>query len=247
MHFKGFPPLEKPFHIAPLVHHFMGGILIDEECRTDLAGLFAAGEVTGGIHGANRSGGNALTDCVVFGAKAGQYAAEHVKIKPKSQIDETEAKQKLERISQIASREASDLGSPRLVKAKVQEIMWEKAGVIRNRKSLLEAEKELTQLKQENLPKLFGKNPHEVMEAIEATNMIIVASLVVKAALARKESRGAHYRTDYPNQDDKKWLGHAVLTKRSEKRKANTRIARAEVEFDFLTEMNTHMRVQVRS
>ena len=223
-HLKGFPILTKPLHVTPIAHHFMGGIPIDEECKTDLQGLFAAGEVTGGIHGANRLGGNALTDCIVYGARAGQHATEHVKTKPKSQVDKTQVKQKLERVGQIAAREVSDLGNPKLVMARVQEIMWEKAGVIRNQQSLLEAEKELTQLKEENLPKLFGRKPHEVMEAVEATNMFIVASLVVKAALARKESRGAHCRTDYPNQDDKNWLKHVVLTKKHEETIVDTRL-----------------------
>jgi len=222
-HLKGFPILTKPLHVTPLVHHFMGGIPIDEKCKTDLPGLFAAGEVTGGIHGANRLGGNALTECIVYGARAGQHATEHAKTKPKSQVDKTQVKQKLERVGQIAKREVSDLGNPKLVMARVQEIMWEKAGVIRNQQSLLEAEKELTQLKEENLPKLYGRNPYEIMEAIEATNIFIVASLVVKAALARKESRGAHFRIDYPNQDDKNWLKHVVLTKKLEEVKVDTR------------------------
>jgi len=222
-HLKGFPILTKPLHVTPLAHHFMGGIPIDEGGKTDLPGLFAAGEVTGGIHGANRLGGNALTDCIVYGARAGQHAAEHVRNKPRSQADKKRAKQKLERVGQIATREVSDLGNPKLVMAMVQGIMWEKAGVIRSQQSLLEAEKELTQLKEENLPKLFGRKPHEVMEAVEATNMFIVAGLVVKAALARKESRGAHFRIDYPNQDDKNWLKHVVLTKKPEVTKVDTR------------------------
>ncbi len=95
--------------------------------------------------------------------------------------------------------------------------------MIRNQQSLLETEEELTKLKEENLPKLFGGKPHEVMEAVEATNLFIVASLVVKAALARKESRGAHFRIDYPNKDDKNWLKHVVLTKRREETKVDTR------------------------
>lgn len=222
-HLKGFPILTKPLHVTPLAHHFMGGIPIDEECKTDLPGLFAAGEVTGGIHGANRLGGNALSDCIVHGARAGQHAAEHAKTKPRSQVDKTLAKQKLERVGQIATREVSDLGNPKLLIASVQEIMWAKAGVIRSQQSLLKAEKELAQLKEENLPRLFGRKPHEVMEAVEATNMFIVAGLVVTAALTRKESRGSHCRIDYPNQDDKNWLKHLVLTKKLKETNVDTR------------------------
>ncbi|MDH5268276.1 MAG: FAD-binding protein, partial [Candidatus Bathyarchaeota archaeon] len=222
-HLRGFPVLTKPLHVAPLAHHFMGGVPIDEECRTDLPGLFAAGEVAGGVHGANRLGGNALTDCIVYGARAGQHAAEHAKAKSKSRVDETQGKQKLERVDQVETREVSELGNPKLVKKRVQEIMWEKAGVIRSRQSLLEAEKELTQLREESLLRLFGRKPREVMEAFEAANMVVVASLVVKAALARKESRGAHFRIDCPNQDDKNWVKHVVLTRGREGIEVDTR------------------------
>jgi len=220
--FKGFPISTKPLHVSPLVHHFMGGIPIDEECKTEMPGLFAAGEVTGGIHGANRLGGNALTECIVYGSRAGRYAAEHAKAKPKNQVDEAQIKQKLERIGEIATRKASEPGNPEIVREKIQKIMWKKASVIRSQQGLMETKEDLTQLKEENLPKLYGKKPHEVMEAIEAENLFTVANLVVKAALARKESRGAHYRIDYPNQDDKNWLKHVVLTKRHGEIKVNT-------------------------
>lgn len=220
--FKGFPLLTKPMHVTPLMHTFLGGIQIDEKCRTVLPGLFAAGETTGGIHGANRVGGNALTECIVYGARAGQYAAEHAKTTPKKQVDKTRVEQKLERINEIERREPSNLGNPKLVRSRVQEIMWEKAGILRSRQSLAAAQAELTQLREENLPKIYGKKPYEVREALEATNLFIVASLVVKAALVRKESRGAHYRADYPDQDDKRWLKHVVLTKKTEGTEVHT-------------------------
>jgi len=219
-HFKGFHILTKPLHVAPLAHHFMGGIPINEECETDLPGLFAAGEVTGGIHGANRLGGNALTECIVFGARAGKYAADRAKTVPKKQVDTKQVKQRLERVGEVASREASGLGNPKRVRSRIQDVMWKKASAMRSRQSLVEAQEELTKLKEENLPKIYGKKPHEVMEAVEASNLFIVASLVVKAALARKESRGAHNRIDYPNQDDD-WLKHIVLTR---KPKENTNL-----------------------
>jgi len=214
--FKSFPVLTKPMHVTPLMHTFLGGIQIDEKCRTGLPGLFAAGEATGGIHGANRVGGNALTECIVYGARAGQYAAEHAKTTPKKQADKAWVEQKLERINEIERREPSNLGNAKLVKSRIKKIMWERAGIIRSQQSLAAAQAELTQLRDENLPKIYGKKPYEVREALEAINLFSVASLVVKAALVRKESRGAHYRADYPDQDDKKWLKHVVLTKKTE-------------------------------
>jgi len=220
--FKGFPILTKPLHITPLAHHFMGGIRIDEKCKTDIPGLFAAGEVTGGIHGASRLGGNALTECTVYGARAGKSAANWAKTAPERQVDTKQVKQKLEKVDEVASREASDQGNPKLVRSRIQHIMWKKASIIRSQQSLMEAQEELTKLKEENLPKIYGKKPSEVMEAFEASNLLIVASLVVKAALERKESRGAHSRIDHPRQDDKNWLKHIVLTKKGEEIKVDT-------------------------
>lgn len=215
-HFKDFPFLTKPFHVTPLAHHFMGGIPIDERCRTVLPGLFAAGEVTGGIHGANRSGGNALTECIVFGARAGKHAAEYAKNVPRKQISTKEIKERNERVDEITGREFSKSGNPKLVKSRVQEIMGKKVGAIRSQQSLMEAEEELTQLEEENLQKIYGKKPEELMEALEATNLFAVACLVVEAALERKESGGAHYRSDYPHQKDQKWLKHIALKKENE-------------------------------
>ncbi|MEM3055291.1 MAG: FAD-binding protein [Candidatus Bathyarchaeia archaeon] len=220
--FKGFPVLTKPLHVSPLVHHFMGGILIDEKCKTEMPGLFAAGEVTGGIHGANRLGGNALTECIVYGPRAGQYAAKYAEAKTKRKVDEAQVKEKLKRIDEIATRKASEEGDPKVVREKIQKTMWKKAGVIRSQQGLMEAKADLIQLKEGNLPKLCGKKPHEVMEAVEAENLFTVANLVVMAALTRTESRGAHYRIDYPNQDDKNWLKHVVLTKKHEEVKVGT-------------------------
>jgi len=214
--FKGFPLLTKPIHVTPLAHTFMGGVQIDENCKTAIPGLFAAGEVTGGVHGANRVGGNALTECIVYGARAGKNAAAHAKNASGSQIDMKQVEQKLEKVDDITRREPSNLGNPKLVRTRIQEIMWKKAGMIRSHQSLTEAQAELIQLKEENLPRIYGRNSPEVMEALEATNLFLVATLVVKTALAREESRGVHYRADYPRQDDQRWLKHIVLTKKLE-------------------------------
>jgi len=214
--FKGFPLLTKPMHVTPLAHTFMGGIQIDENCKTAIPGLFAAGEVTGGVHGANRVGGNALTECIVFGARAGKNAADHAKNTSESQINMRQVKQKLEKVDGIMGKEPSNLGNPKLVRTQIQEIMWKKAGMIRSHQSLTEAQAELAQIKEENLPKIYGRNPPELMEALEAINLFLVATLVVKAALAREESRGVHYRVDYPYQDDQRWLKHIALTKKLE-------------------------------
>jgi succinate dehydrogenase/fumarate reductase flavoprotein subunit len=220
--FKESPILTNPLHVSPLAHHFMGGIIIDEKCNTAIPGIFAAGEVTGGLHGANRLGGNALTECLVFGARAGRYAAEYAKVKPKKPVDETQTKQKFKRIDAIAAMEISEHGNPKTVKEKIQKVMWEKAGLIRTQQGLIGALEDLRQLKEENIPSLYGRKAHEIMEAIEVENLLTVANLILMAALTRTESRGAHYRIDYSDQDDKNWLKHVILTKKKEKIEIST-------------------------
>jgi len=210
---NGFPISTRPLHVNPLAHHFMGGIPIDVECNTSMPGLFAAGEVTGGIHGANRLGGNALTECMVYGATAGISAAKCVNTNTRKRVDRKQVEEKLRRVKETVVGVSSDQGEPKAVRSRIQEIMLQKAGAIRDRRSLIEAREKLTQVKEENLSKLYGRKPREVMQALEAINLFLVATLVVKAALERSESRGAHYREDYPNRNDRDWLKHIVLKK----------------------------------
>jgi succinate dehydrogenase/fumarate reductase flavoprotein subunit len=221
--FKGFPMSKRPLHISPLAHFFMGGILINEKCETSLPGLFAVGEVSGGIHGANRVGGNALTECVIYGSRAGFWAAEYAKSNVKVPADEMQIKQKFKKIDEIAARNPSRNSDPKVVRNKIQEIMWKKVGVIRSQRWLIEAQEDLKQIEKEGLSSLYGHTPHEMMEVIEVENLFTVANLVAIATATRTESRGAHYRIDYPYEDNKSWLKNIILTREHEKIKINMR------------------------
>lgn len=208
--FRGFPIDERPLHISPIAHTFLGGVQIDKKCQTHAPGLFAAGEVTGGLHGANRVGGNALTECLVFGARAGANAAEYAMLNKLKKIDEHQLEQETLKIEKILGRKSSVKGNPNKIKSMIQQVMWKKVGIIRSGKSLREAKEELNNIEEENLCEIYGKNSNEIWEAIEVINIHKISKLVTIAALNRTESRGSHYREDYKDKNEK-WIKHISL------------------------------------
>jgi succinate dehydrogenase/fumarate reductase flavoprotein subunit len=191
---------EKPFRVAPVCHFCMGGLVIDEHGYTGVSGLYAAGEVVGGIHGANRHGGNALTEILVFGARAGAAAAEAAKRK-KVKITDS-AKPELKRYESMMEREYSY--DPYSIIERLREAMWAKAGIIRDSASLAEAFETVFDLKF-LADRVSAKNGRDMLVALEAQMALESAEMIIRAAMERKESRGAHYRTDYPSEDPK-WL-----------------------------------------
>lgn len=172
--------------IAPLVQTFNGGVSINERTETDIEGLFAAGETAGGVHGADRPGGNSLIDCQVFGRRAGLFAYEYSKNKKFGEIKNID-----EKISRY-SKEGEYFNIE-----KIKELFWRNLTIIRNENGLKEVLRRINSLKNENIG--FGDpNKNSDFE-----NMLIVGEIIAKAALARKESRGTHYREDYPHMDEK--------------------------------------------
>ena len=186
-----------PIEVAPTAHHFMGGLKINPDASSSLKNLFGAGEVCGGVHGANRLGGNALADTQVFGKIAGVSASEAAK--------STEMKTNDEQVQEEASRIESLIkeGSikPQEFKENIKNLMWEKVAIVREEKTLNEALKELQKM-QENLDKLDVSDKKqyntELVTALEVINMVEICILTVKSAILRRESRGAHFRSDFP-------------------------------------------------
>ncbi|WP_458455084.1 fumarate reductase (CoM/CoB) subunit TfrA [Methanobrevibacter sp.] len=191
----------EPIEVAPTAHHFMGGLKINTDASTSLKNLYGAGEVCGGVHGANRLGGNALADTQVFGKIAGVNAAQAAK--------ETELKSNDEMVSEEASRiqELIKQGSikPQEFKENIKKLMWEKVAIVRDEKNLNEALKELRTM-ENDLEKLdVGDKKQyntDLVTALEVINMVEVCILSVKSAILRRESRGAHYRSDFPESMD---------------------------------------------
>ncbi len=201
-----------PIEVAPTAHHFMGGLKINTDGSTTLKNLFGAGEVCGGVHGANRLGGNALADTQVFGKISGVSASEAAK--------NTELKTNDEQVKMEASRIEGLIkeGSvkPKEFKNRIKQLMWEKVSIVRDEKTLNEALKELLEMKKElddlNVSNVKQYNT-ELVTALEVINMVEICILTVKSAILRRESRGAHYRSDYPETNDE-WKKSIVVNEK---------------------------------
>jgi succinate dehydrogenase/fumarate reductase flavoprotein subunit len=194
----------RPVRVAPMAHHTMGGTRIDADGATSLPGLFAAGEVTGGLHGANRMGGNALTETLVFGARAGEAAARWAKDgdrQPETKIFNDAEVEKFASVPKTARSNAAELMT------NLNEIIWKEAGIIRNQNGLEHALNAVNKISATALQSHIGK-PLDVQRRIEIVFGARAAALIIQAALKRRESRGAHFREDFADQDDDIWQGH---------------------------------------
>ncbi len=179
----------EPMEVAPTAHHIMGGLRITPEGRTTLPGLFACGEVAGGVHGANRLGGNSLADTQVFGKRAGEAAGR------------SEKREKTVDLRQVETQEVRLAGflsgntNPALVRRELQLAMWQGAGIFRNAGDL---DKTLRTIRQLSAVNLRAASLRNLAECCIVQNMCLTSSLICRSALQRKESRGAHVRTDIP-------------------------------------------------
>jgi fumarate reductase (CoM/CoB) subunit A len=200
-----------PIEVAPTAHHFMGGLKINTDASSSLDNLFGAGEVCGGVHGANRLGGNALADTQVFGKIAGESASEAAK--------NTELKTDDEQVNAEASRIESLIKKgtikPKEFKNKIKTLMWEKVAIVREEKTLNEALGQLQEMQKdlENLD-VSDKTQYntDLVTALEVINMVEICILTVKSAIIRRESRGAHFRSDFPESKDE-WKKSIIINK----------------------------------
>ena len=214
--FKRFPTISKKcmengidishdfIPVAPAAHYFMGGIKTNLNGETSLKGLYAIGETAStGLHGGNRLASNSLLECVVCAYSAAQYL-KSIELKTPKQIDE-DIKSLIDKYSdEDVILDEIDIPS---LKKKLQEIMWNNVGIFRNEKTLSEAIEQIRMLKSE-FPRIFKCLSRE---EYEFKNMLTVSLLIAYCALLRKESRGAHYRTDYPNMKEE--AVHSFITR----------------------------------
>ena len=198
--------------VAPAAHSFMGGIKIDTGCRSSVSGLFAAGEAVGGIHGANRLGGNAGTETYVFGKIAGKNAAQYALSVNNSHNGEALGEKRIEELVAIGREQSNTLRNIMEIKAKIQKTMSVYTGVIRDKEGLKKAKAIFKSLKAGLRKRYPAATLRELMDIIETENMALTAQIVTEAALQRKESRGVHFRADYPEQDDDKWQKNIVVS-----------------------------------
>jgi len=212
--FAGIDPAEEPIPVRPTVHYSMGGIHTNSRSETPIKGLYAAGECACvSIHGANRLGGNALAECLVFGRVAGEVAAEYALNAKQGKISAEFRQREEKRIFDDLLGKSGD-ESPYQIKKELNETMDSNMWIFREEKGLKEAVKKIQELKEryrnvEINDKSRGFNT-DLTSAIEIGYMLDLAEVVAIGALKRQESRGAHYRLDYPKRDDENWLKHTL-------------------------------------
>ncbi|MDY7030368.1 MAG: FAD-binding protein [Thermodesulfobacteriota bacterium] len=192
------------FVISPAVHHCMGGLSVNNRGETGIEGLFAAGEVNGGVHGANRLGGNALTDIWVYGNLTGILAAQYIKSKKYPVIEES-----FETMKNEIQHDMDNNGkfSIKTIQQELRSFMWEKAGIVRTGQGLTELVSDIHHLG-EKLNQCNVGNWKECIQKHETKNMLLTGEMIARSALLREESRGSHFRDDFP--DEGEMIGYKI-------------------------------------
>ena len=215
---------KEKMEVAPTAHYSMGGVKVNLKCQTNVRGLFAIGEVAGQVHGANRLGGNSLLGTVVFGKIAGREAATRV-VRERKRT--TNGRSSTSSILGIRYNEDKRLAytlfavkQPLRILRQVQQVMQENAGIIREGIKLRKAIKKILELGNTFYSKhsvLKSYTDYEdVVNTWEVKSALVVCEAVLRSALMRQESRGAHYRSDFPERDESKWKVNIHCTKKGE-------------------------------
>ena len=221
---------QEKMEVGPTAHYSMGGIVVDTKCRTKIKGLFAAGEAISQIHGANRLGGNSLLDTMVFGKIAGIEAARLAKeitddislkintLSPPVSLNENTSKEFKDEIFMVKE--------PLVFRNKIQDLMEQYVGIIRDNGRLQNGLKKLLELNEafyseDNILREFQIDDDKydienIILTLEVKSSLIVCEAIIRSALMRQESRGAHFRSDFPNTDNEKWKQNIYCRKNDE-------------------------------
>jgi succinate dehydrogenase / fumarate reductase flavoprotein subunit len=195
---------KEPMEVGPTMHYIMGGIRVDAESQmTNVPGLFAAGECAAGINGANRLGGNSLSDLIVFGKRAGEYAAQYARKAGQPRIDDA-ASEKAIKDSLVPFERGNQGENPYKVQQDLQETMQNLVGIVRVEAEMQEALVKIAALNERQ--SRVGVEGHREYHsgwhtAIDVRNLLAVSEAITRSAIERKESRGGHFRDDYPEKD----------------------------------------------
>ncbi len=214
--YQGIDPVKEMIPVRPVVHYVMGGVHTDINAATPIKGLYAAGEsACVSINGANRLGSNSLTECLVFGARAGKAAAEFAssQAEPGSQI----VAQALDETRRVESQYLNKTGGREriaTIREEMQKAMEDGAGIYRTQASLAAAANKIVELQERFHDIAIEDHSHtfntELTSALELSYMLDVAGAIIQSALQRQESRGSHQRTDFAKRDDEKFLAHSL-------------------------------------
>ena len=208
---------KEPMEVGPTMHYFMGGIRVNSDTQeTSVPGLFACGECAGGMHGANRLGGNSLSDLLVFGKLAGEGAGKYIKkLQGTPKLDAGQIGSIIRRATDILNRESGT--NPFLVQEDLQDVMQKYVGIIRTADELKKGLEELKRLYQDAGKVKAHASPQYNPgwnAAIDLPNLLITSEAVTRAALMREESRGGHTRSDFYFESDE-WLKYNVVIRKA--------------------------------
>jgi succinate dehydrogenase / fumarate reductase flavoprotein subunit len=209
---------KEPMEVGPTTHYMMGGVRVDADTQmSDVPGLFAAGECAAGLHGANRLGGNSLSDLLVFGKRAGEFAARFARENSGVTIDQAQvdaaAREALEPFDRFGKPGAE---GPYQVQHDLQDMMQNLVGIVRREEEIKQALGELDKLWQRARSAAIGGNREYNPgwhTALDLKNLLTVSQAIALAAIELRESRGAHFRDDYPEKDPQSGTFNIVLKK----------------------------------
>lgn len=201
---------KEKMEVAPTAHYSMGGIMVDHlSGKTSVSRLYSIGEVTAGVHGANRLGGNSLAEVLVFGRLTGKAIAQTIHEVPWLPLEEHQVKTQEAILQSHCCEEGED---PNIVKENLQRMMWEHVGVIRREEEMIEGLNQLKAFSQIKLKTGMSKVMNQkLMSALDIRNMLPTCEMIFLSALYRKESRGAHFRSDFPSIDPQ-WKKNIICT-----------------------------------
>jgi len=215
----------EPIDVSPTAHFQMGGVIIDRDCRTSVDGLLVAGEDAGGTHGANRLGGNGVAESTVFGARAGDTTVEVAAARRRRTPDPQQVQESIARgLAPLRRRGA--VVAPDTIYRELKDVMWNGCGLVRSREGLEEAESAIdTMLERTQSVGTPGEAEWNVgwQQALDLVNQLQVARTMVTSALVREESRGAHFRDDFPERRDDEWLRYVVARLDGDEVRTDTR------------------------
>jgi fumarate reductase flavoprotein subunit len=211
----GFDLAGDKVEVVPTAHYMMGGLIFDKNCRTELPGLFAAGEDTGGVHGANRLGGNGVANSTVFGGIAGDVMGAWVP--QEGTLSEPDAAAIDEAIAGCERPFGRPAGSVHRLRETLYDLMWDDVGIMREAPRLQRAQRHLAEL-QAQLRETRLSDSHRGFNLawhdwLNLDSLITVSRAITAAALAREDSRGAHYREDFPEAGDMNESAYTVVRK----------------------------------